>query len=62
MNNQRFEVKEKESEDYEEWFDCQWCKESFPKSELHEEVDLEYLCDRCVRAIHSRGETLNLKY
>ena len=37
MNNQRFEVKEKESEDYEEWFDCQWCKESFPKSELHEE-------------------------
>ena len=41
---------------------CQWCEELFPESELREEVDLGYLCDRCIAAIHSRGESLTLKY
>ena len=40
---------------------CKWCSELFYESELREEVDLGYLCDRCVAAIKSRGETLTLK-
>ena len=41
---------------------CQWCEELFPEIELREEIDLGYLCDRCIAAIHSRGESLTLKY
>ena len=41
---------------------CTWCGELFPESELREEVDLGHLCDRCIAAIKSRGETLTLKY
>ena len=44
------------------WFLCTWCEELFPESELREEVDLGHLCDRCIMAIHSRGESLTLKY
>ena len=40
---------------------CKWCSELFYESELREEVNLGYLCDRCVAAIKSRGETLTLK-
>ena len=40
---------------------CQWCNEQFPESELHLEADLGLLCDNCLMAIESRGETLNLK-
>ena len=40
---------------------CQWCNELYPMSELHEETDLGLLCDNCIMAIESRGETLNLK-
>ena len=40
---------------------CTWCEELYPESELREEVDLGHLCDRCIAAIHSRGETLTLK-
>lgn len=62
MNDPKNEINEIEPEDNEEWFECQWCKESFPESELREEVDLGYLCYRCIKAIQSRGETLFLKY
>ena len=41
---------------------CQWCNELYPTSELHEETDLGLLCDNCIMAIESRGETLNLKF
>ena len=41
---------------------CTWCEELYPESELREEVDLGHLCDRCIAAIKSRGETLTLKY
>ena len=41
---------------------CTWCNDLFPESELREEVDLGHLCDQCIMAIHSRGETLTLKY
>ncbi len=40
---------------------CQWCSKLSPKRELHEEADLGLLCDSCIRAMESRGETLNLK-
>ena len=44
------------------WFLCTWCEELFPESELRKEADLGHLCDRCIAAIHSRGERLNLEY
>ena len=40
---------------------CTWCGEIFDKSELKEELNLGYLCDHCIGAIWSRGETLYLK-
>ena len=40
---------------------CQWCNDLFPENELHEEADLGLLCNNCIMAIESRGETLNLK-
>ena len=44
------------------WHLCTWCEDLFPESELRDETDLGHLCDRCIAAIHSRGETLTLKY
>ncbi len=44
------------------WRLCQWCSELFPESELRKEADLGHLCDRCIMAIHSRGERLYLEY
>jgi hypothetical protein len=61
MITSKNEIKEKEPEFEEEYHECQWCKESFPKCELHEEIYLGYLCYRCIKAIQSRGETLFLK-
>ena len=61
MTNSKNEINEKEPEFEEEYHECQWCKESFPESDLREEVDLGYLCYRCIKAIQSRGETLILK-
>ena len=61
MKKNKIEIKEKEPEFEEEYHDCQWCKGSFPKCELREEVDLGYLCYQCIKAIQSRGETLFLK-
>ena len=61
MTNPIIEIKEKEPEFEEEYHKCQWCKESFPDNELHEEVDLGCLCYRCIKAIQARGETLILK-
>lgn len=61
MTTPIIEIKEKESEFEEEYHECQWCKECFPESELRKEVNLGYLCYRCINAIQSRGETLILK-
>lgn len=41
---------------------CNWCGDLFPESILREETDLGHLCDQCVSAIRSRGESLTLKY
>ena len=55
-------IKKKKRMEYgEEYHFCQWCKESFPESELYEEVDLGYLCYKCAKAIQSRGENTFLK-
>ena len=40
---------------------CSWCGEIYDKSALKEELNLGYLCDSCVGAIWSRGETLYFK-
>ena len=37
---------------------CTWCGEIFNRYSMREEVDLGWLCDRCVCAIKSRGERL----
>lgn len=44
------------------WRLCTWCGVLFPEGDLREETDLGHLCDRCIAAIHSRGERLTLKY
>lgn len=49
-------------EHWNNWFLCTWCEELFPESELREEAELGRLCDQCIMAIHSRGESLSLKY
>ena len=41
---------------------CEWCNGIFEKSELHQEADLGNLCNSCVLAIASRGETLNFEF
>ena len=46
----------------EEHFLCIWCEDLFPKSELRKEVNMGYLCDTCIQAIHSRGERLTIEY
>jgi formylmethanofuran dehydrogenase subunit E len=36
---------------------CEWCREPYEESELRT-TDLGILCDRCINAIRSRGETV----
>ena len=50
-----------------EWIDeiqhkCEWCGEWNLESEMKEEADLGWLCERCILAITSRGEELYLRY
>ena len=47
---------------FEEHFLCIWCEDLVPKSELRKEVNMGYLCDTCIQAIHSRGEKLIIEY
>ena len=49
-------------QNYEEHFLCIWCEDLFPKSELRKEVNMGYLCDTCIQAIHSRGERLTIEF
>ena len=37
---------------------CAWCDEEYEVCEMKKELYLGYLCDRCIRAIESRGEKL----
>lgn len=37
---------------------CSWCEDEFPISDLMKEKDFGYLCDKCRRALKSRGEKL----
>ena len=39
---------------------CRWCNELHPKSELQLEADFGLLCNHCVMALRSRGETLTI--
>ena len=49
-------------QNFEEHFLCVWCEDLFPKSELRKEVNMGYLCDTCIQAIHSRGERVTIEY
>lgn len=55
---QRIELDNKSYSDGKKCHHCQWCGELFPESELSEEIDLGLLCEHCIMAISSRGETL----
>lgn len=37
---------------------CDWCGEEYEIYDMVHEQDLGWLCETCVRAIESRGETL----
>lgn len=41
---------------------CEWCGEEYELTELRMDADLGCLCNTCIRAITSRGETLCLEY
>lgn len=45
-------------ENSEELVRCQWCDEELPKDEALKEKGIGWLCERCARAILSRGEEL----
>lgn len=38
--------------------ECVWCKEQFEPIEGGFEKDMGFLCETCISAISSRGETL----
>jgi hypothetical protein len=50
-----------ELEENEDTVECKWCDELFDKSECRYEVDMGWLCDRCIAAIKSRGEPLTFR-
>lgn len=39
---------------------CHWCEELYSISEMREEKDMGYLCDRCIHGILSHGEQLTI--
>lgn len=44
-------------EEEEELGACDWCEEDYPVDEL-QKTDVGMLCDRCIRAVKSRGEEI----
>ena len=60
--NRKIEIEHDNGNYIENWHLCTWCEDLFPESDLREETDLGHLCDRCIAAILSRGESLTLKY
>ena len=40
---------------------CSWCGEEFSPDEVYN-TDIGDLCDRCIQAIKSRGETITITY
>lgn len=48
-------------EENEDIVECKWCEELYDKTDCRFEVDLGWLCERCIAAIKSRGETLTFR-
>ena len=46
--------------EFEETKICDWCNEEYDITDLTK-TNLGYLCDRCIRAITSRGETFSIE-
>ena len=40
----------------EKWIHCEWCKDVVPISDCKKELNLGWICDRCQKALYSRGE------
>lgn len=40
----------------EKWIHCEWCKDVVPVSDCKKELNLGWICDRCQKALYSRGE------
>lgn len=48
-------------EENEDTVECKWCEELYDKTDCRFEVDLGWLCERCIAAIKSRGEPLTFR-
>jgi len=46
-----------ENDEYDDSIRCDWCEEEYELSELHR-TSIGMLCDTCIRAIKSRGESI----
>lgn len=47
--------------DIDDEVECVWCHEVYPKDDCKKEKNMGYLCDKCQRAIKSRGEDLEFE-
>lgn len=50
---------EKDEEDFEEYENCSWCGEKFPKGSMRKEKDMGYICHQCGKGIESREGDLD---
>ena len=57
MEVKEFLVDEWPEEDFET---CGFCGEEYPVSDLIKEKDMKYLCNRCYKALKSKGEPLDI--
>ena len=46
-------------EDFEEYENCSWCGEKFPKGSMRKEKDMGYICHQCGKGIESREGDLD---
>jgi len=43
---------------YDQYHHCGWCKEIYPESDMRQEADFGWLCDRCQDELHYHGGPL----
>ena len=48
-----------EDEDFEEYENCSWCDEKFPKGSMKKEKDMGYICHQCGKGIESKEGNLD---
>ncbi len=59
--NPNYYAEQKENDEYnsEQLHSCDWCKNDFLEDQLTD-TNLGKLCDRCIQAIRSRGERVEI--